>query len=173
MAATIARTVVFLPMPIAMALFPKVTSWDTPGISGMSTLLKAVGLTALVVGAAVAACSLLPWLPLAIIYGIREPGAELQALVRHVLLAMSPLGLVYVLLNFELAQNRFRACMMLALPVALYFAAAAMRHETFGQLALALGCASFLALALMLGAVLAAARRRPADGNIEAGVASL
>ncbi len=106
-AATIGRSVVFLPMPIAMAMFPKVISTGGTSRSSRIILLKALAMVAGMIGAGVAVCLLWPALPLLILYGIRGPSPELLHLVRVTMLAMCPLGISYLLLHFEMAQHRF------------------------------------------------------------------
>lgn len=119
-AATIGRSVVFLPMPIAMAMFPKVISSGASSRSSRLILLKALGMVSAMIGAGVAVCLLWPKLPLLILYGIRDPAPELLHLVRMTMLAMCPLGITYLLLNFEMAQHRFGTVPWLALLAVAY-----------------------------------------------------
>jgi O-antigen/teichoic acid export membrane protein len=106
-ASVIGRMVVFLSQPIAGALFPKVVARQGRTSAALGALLRAVMLSALLVAGVVTVCSLFPRLPLAVLFGERAPSAELIYTVRCVVWAMAPLSLVFLIMNFELAQNRF------------------------------------------------------------------
>jgi len=155
-AATIGRSVVFLPMPIAMAMFPKVISSGGSTHGSRTTLLHAFGLVALLIGAAVAATWALPWLPLRILYDVSEPTPEMIHLVRVVTLAMSPLGLTYLLLNFEMAQHRFHTIPWLLILATAYIGGVAFWHDTVNQIILVLGAVSLLSAILFASAYLRA-----------------
>jgi len=124
-AATIARTAVFLPQPLALALFPKVASDGSlpPGSSRL--LVRATVVSALLALAALAGCCLLPWLPWAILYGTPDPetAALAFAFVRAMALALCPLAVAYPLLQFALAQRQYAAVPAVLLPAALYLGA--------------------------------------------------
>ena len=121
-AATIARTAVFLPVPLAAALFPKVSSDGDAPPDTRRLLLRALAAATVVLACVLAACLLLPGLPWFILYG-RCPEADLpaaRALVRAMSLAMTPLAFAYLLLNFEISQSRFLRPLLL-LPLALLY----------------------------------------------------
>ncbi len=121
-AATIARTAVFLPVPLAAALFPKVSSDGDAPPDTRRLLLRALAATAALLGCVLAGCLLLPGLPWFILYG-RCPEADLplaRALVRALSLSMTPLAFAYLLLNFEISQSRFLRPLLL-LPLALLY----------------------------------------------------
>lgn len=102
-AAVIGRMILWLPLPIASAMFPKVVS------PAPKTLLKAVAYTVALVLLALVACRLgSVWL-LRILYRVRDPSGELLQLVWRMGLAMAPLGIAHVVLHHELAQSRARA----------------------------------------------------------------
>jgi|APTNR8051073442_1049403.scaffolds.fasta_scaffold00016_190 O-antigen/teichoic acid export membrane protein len=152
-AATIGRSVIFLPMPIAMALFPKVISSGLASAESRRTLGRALAMAAVLIGMAVLMVWLLPWLPLRILYGVKEPAPELLALVRWVCLAMSPLGLSYLLLHFEMAQHRFEAVPWLIACALAYVGGVYLWHDTVLHVVAVLGGAaltSALVFAIML-----------------------
>ncbi len=152
-AATIARTAVFLPVPIAAALFPKVATDGTLPPDTARLLRRALLYAGLLVAAAAAACLLLPSLPWYILYGPCPPGDAPRAhsLVRAMTLAMSPLALSYLLLNFEMAQNRFRRPILLLPCAALYILSAALLAPRLSlhSIPAALLLASLLSLLLL------------------------
>lgn len=153
-AATIGRSVIFLPMPIALAMFPKVISTGGTSRTSRRTLLKAVGLVGGLIACAVGATWLLPWLPLLVLYKVTDPTPEQLHLVRIVVLAMSPLGLTYLLLNFEMAQHRFGTVPWLIVLAALYLGGVAVWHDTVGQIVAVLGIVSAATAAVYVLALL-------------------
>ncbi len=161
-AATIGRSVIFLPMPIAMAMFPKVISTGGSSQASRSTLLKALGLVGGMIGTAVAATWILPWLPLRILYKVADPTPEMTHLVRVVALAMSPLGLTYLLLNFEMAQHRFQTIPWLLAAAAAYLGGVWLWHDTVDQIILVLGSVSLFSAIVFVVAFLRAQRSAPA-----------
>ena len=68
-AATIARTAVFLPVPLAAALFPKVSSDGELPPGSRRLLFRALAAAAVVLAFVLAACLILPSLPWFILYG--------------------------------------------------------------------------------------------------------
>lgn len=160
-AAVIARTAVFLPVPIATALFPKVTSAGELTEESWRLLGRALAYAGAIIAAVVAGCLLWPQLPWRILYGpMPAESADLAAgLTRAMALALAPLTLAYLLLNFEMAQRRFRWCYALVPAGLAYVAAVAVFHAHPWQVAAALGTINLLA-ALLLAAGVVALRRR-------------
>ncbi len=162
-AATIARTAVFLPVPIAMALFPKVTSTGALSDESWGLLMRGLAFAGLIIVGVVGVCVALPQLPWTILYGPYEAETASTAigLTRAMVLAMSPLAFAYLLLNFEMAQQRFRWCYGL-LPCGIAYVIGVMLfHEHPIQIAYVLGVVNTLAALLLLTGVLFQ-RRRPA-----------
>lgn len=150
-ASIIGRTIIYLPMPIALAMFPKVTSTGEVSIHDWKTLSKAIFLVVGLVLTGVIACTLLPSIPLWILFNDRHPDPDMIRLLRLIIWAMSPLGLVYLLTNFELAQHRFRAPTMLVLTAAGYVLLVWLSwHKNVYQVALALAIMSSLSVVILL-----------------------
>jgi O-antigen/teichoic acid export membrane protein len=149
-AGTIGRAVVFLPMPIALAMFPKVVSSGTVSRQNWNMLVKAMVFAAIMIAMAVGAGSLLPGLALRLMYNEKAPTPEMIWMVRVMMWAMSPLGLAYILLNFELAQHRFKPAVSLLCCAVLYVVLAGKWHDSVFQIAAVLAGVSVLALALLV-----------------------
>ena len=158
-AATIARTAVFLPVPIATALFPKVSSAGELSPESWGLLGRALAFAGLLIGAAVAVCVVFPVLPWTILYGAWPPEAATSAaaLTRAMVLAMAPLALAYLLLNFEMAQRHFRRSLLLVPAGLAYVAGVALFHAHPLHIPAVLGT---LNLAVCLWLVRAVFRRR-------------
>lgn len=166
-AGTIGRTMVFVATPIAMAMFPKVASSGVVSARDRKTLLYAVLYVAVLVGGAAALISVVPWLPLWVIYGDRTPTPEMAMLVRAVAWAMAPLGVSYVLLNFEMAQHRFGSAWGLVGCATGYLVGVAVFHQALWHIPAALGLMSVLS-AILLIAGLPRAKTENQDGGLTA-----
>ena len=156
--ATIARIIVFMPMPVAVALFPKVVSEGGSDSGNSSLLFKAMSLTALIIAAVGAGCCVVPQIPLGILFKDWAPAPETVLMLRQVTCAMSPLGLVYLLVNYELAQKRFATAWVLGPCAAMYLLGGFLWHAQPGHVIAVLAGVSVSCLAGMAG-VMALMRR--------------
>lgn len=143
-AATISRSIIFLPMPIALAMFPKVIGSE----SGRSTFLKALAIVFALVAGGVAACLLIPQVPLQLMYKNSDP--EAIRMVRLVILAMSPLGLTYLLMNYAMARHRFRAGIPLAVCAITYVGGVMLWHNRIENVITMLAIATVSSLLVFL-----------------------
>ncbi|MBN1269087.1 MAG: hypothetical protein JXB04_05825 [Kiritimatiellae bacterium] len=141
-AATIGRTVIFLSQPVVTALFPKVVSAGSASRGHHVTLLRGIGLSVATIGAAALLCVLFPGVPLLVLYDQHDPSPEQVRLVRLVTLAMSPLGLTYLLLSFEMAQHRFRLILPLGACALAYIVGVAIWHAALTQVVAVLAAVS-------------------------------
>lgn len=148
-AGTIGRSLVFLPMPIALAMFPKVTSAGEASRHDWVTLLKSVLFAAVVVVPVVIVFSLIPRIALLVLFNDRAPTPEMVKLVRCVIWAMSPLGLAFVLANFEMAQHRFGAALLLVPCAIAYVVGVSVWHASVFQVAAVLAAVSVTATVLL------------------------
>lgn len=141
-ASTVARSIIFLPMPIALALFPKVVSSGEISGETRRMLFKALAMVGALIGAGVLACTLLPQIPLLILYNKSTP--ETMHLVRITVWAMAPMGFTYLLMNFEMAQHRFKVAPALIVCAILYLVGVALFHKNIFQVVAVLGLVSTL-----------------------------
>ena len=148
-AANIARAVVFLPMPIALAMFPKVVEAGPETASGNRQTMKTAFLyTLILVIISVIICSAAADLLWRLFTGSVGSPSELQML-RALALALTPLGPAYLLLNFELARKRFQTAIWLALIAAAYITSVAIFHRTLTHIVIALAAANCAAVVAM------------------------
>lgn len=163
-AATIGRSVIFLPMPIALVMFPKVITSGPSTRDSRITLLKALGLVALLIGSAVAVTVAMPWLPLWIIYGIRDPDAEMVNLLILVVGAMAPLSLTFLLMNYEIAQHRFSMTALLMICAVCYITGVVLWNDTVLHVVYVLAAVSTVsAVGFSASIVWRAGRRRQTE----------
>ncbi len=160
-AATIARTAVFLPVPIAAALFPKVTSSGDLTDESWRLLGRALCFSGIFIVAVAGICVRWPQLPWTILYGrwSVDDAAASAMLTRAMVLAMCPLALAYLLLNFEMAQRRFFWCLGLVPCGTAYVVGVALFHGRPVQIAAVLGAANLVAAGLLLAGVISQRRR--------------
>ncbi len=149
-AGTIGRAIIFLPMPIAGALFPKTVSNGAKSIQHDRLLWRALFYTLLIVIPGALLCSCWPQLPLGILYRDWQPSAEMCRLVRAMIWAMLPLSLAYIIMNFELSQNRFRIVWPLLLGMTVYLLGVGFQHATLLQISIVLAIVSGLTLLSLL-----------------------
>ncbi len=149
-ASLIGRMIVFLVQPVAMALFPKVVAKGVATSAHKRTLVKALIMSCAMIAVATAFCLLLPRLPLTIIFGDMAVDARSVRLLRVIALGMAPLALSFVLLNYELAQHRFRFMVPLTCCAVLYVGGVMVFHNSIWDVGVVLCCAGWASLALLL-----------------------
>jgi len=143
-AATLSRTVAFLPMAVAMAMFPKVVSAGGMTAEHRKIFLRSFGFTALCVTAAAVCCLIFPRLLLHILFG-RYSEVMVQ-LTRLMALAMSASALLNVVVQFLLAQRRFKETVAVVVACFLYLLSVHLFHDTVWQIAIASGVFNVVAL---------------------------
>lgn len=149
-ASTIARTMVFLAQPVALAMFPKVVSRGASSAHHQRVLWMALAFSGAIILGAAALFAVWPGLPLRVLFNVTTPDEGLARLVRAVSLAMAPLGLAYIVLNYEMAQRRFACLAPIAAGAVAYVIGMCLFHARIDQAAYVLAAASLLALAGLL-----------------------
>lgn len=149
----IGRMVVFLSLPLANVLFPKVSARQGMSEESLGSLLKAIVLSFILVGSIVGFFLIWPCVPLAAMFGNWFPNAEMMNLVRWVVLSMSPLGLVFLIMNFEMAQNRFSLLAPLGLFALLFVGGFSLYHPSVVWASYWLLGATLLSLLSLIGLV--------------------
>ncbi len=144
----LARSVVYLTMPIAWALFPKVVSKG--GSDDESGRALGFGLAMVAVISIVTAfgCWILSPFVANTIIGSDAPETVMQ--LRAFILAMSPLSLVYIVVTFEIAQHRFAVMFPVVIGFIAYLVGLRLYHGSFMEVCLVLGTVSVLT---MLGSI--------------------
>lgn len=155
--ATMARMIVFLPLPIAGAMFPKVVSMGQASAADRRILWKAIGYTTLVIaGAALFFTLTAPWIWR--FFTGADADAELVLLLRWMMWALAPLGLTSLLVNYELAQHRFRLA-YITIPLAILYVIGVGYHHAALRDVIAILATVSVASTVILG--LGIARARP------------
>lgn len=133
-AATLGRMILWLPLPIAQVIFPKVVRERQPSPAQRHTLRKALGYTLLIIlGTLGLAWGFAPQ-ALQLVYGIAQPPAQQVAWFRGTALAMGLLGPVYLLMQYELARGKIRRLLPLCLIAPFFPLLSAFHHAAPGDL---------------------------------------
>jgi hypothetical protein len=146
-AATLGRMILWLPLPIASAMFPKVVREGSTSSSHRQTARLALVYTGiLTLGVLILAWFCAPmgfhW-----VYGIRKV-PDMQILwFRHLALAMAPLPLLHVWIQYELARGVVQRLWPIVLMAAGFLTLALFRHESILQILQALQLSTLAALA--------------------------
>jgi len=147
-AATLGRIVAFLPAAVAVAMFPKVVSAGGTTVEHRRIFLYSFGYTGLCVAVAAIGCLIFPRLLLHILFGIQDASDSMVFLTRLMALAMSASALLNVVVQFLLAQRRFKETIPVVLACLFYLLAVWLFHDTTRQIALC--CILFNIIALMV-----------------------
>lgn len=145
-AAIIGRSIIFLPMPIALVMFPKVITSGPSTRESRLTLLKSLLMSGLLVGVALTVTLSAPWLPLLLMYGIHEPDSVMIELLIWIVCAMAPLAIIYVLMNYEMAQHRFGLAPVLMLCGLLYVLGVMIWNDSMKHVVYVLAAVNILSL---------------------------
>jgi hypothetical protein len=127
-------------------MFPKVVSTGEVTRDTWRIFIKGVALVAFFVLSVAIFCSLFPAFVARVIVGSSD--AELIRLIRGMVWALSPVGIIFLILNFELAQRRFVIAIPMVISAALYMVGVSIWHDSLMQIVLVLSCVSLLALFL-------------------------
>lgn len=146
-AAMLSRTVLFLPLPVAVAMFPRAVTSSRPAL-----LWAPAAFTVLVSVGAAAAISWMPGLPMRLMYGVSDPLHN--ELVRLYVWAVVPLSLSMVLCQYLWARHQTWAMVWAAPAVAAYVTALFLFHESAAQIIGCLGVGGAAVALWLLGAAI-------------------
>ncbi len=153
-AAMMARAVVFLPMPIALAVFPKIVSRTSEEAEIRSLRRRSGAYVAFLV---VVSCLAAWWFgaPIWTVWTGRRPTTDEGRMLRALIVAMAPLGGVYLQINIHLAMGRWKSAWVVIPFALLYVLAVVVCRAKPLEIAVVLAICAWSALA-----ALAAAGRR-------------
>lgn len=129
-ATTLGHIVIFLPMPFAKAMFPKVVSEGVSTKAHYTVLKKSLFYTTVCIVPAAIGCSVVGWVPLRILYGIQDPSRELLLLVGAMGWVMLPVALINIVLFFQLAQKQFMQTLPVLVFAVAYLVGVALFHQS-------------------------------------------
>ena len=143
-AATLGRMVVFLPGAIVAAMFPKVASRGVGSEEQRRVFIKSLSLTGFFVAASVFGCFLFSGLLAHILFGMHNASAYLKKMIGLMALVMGFNALLYVLLQYFLAQRRFKPALAVVFLSVIYLIAVRMTHGSSWVIAGISGICNFI-----------------------------
>lgn len=145
-AATLGRMAVFLPGAIVVAMFPKVASAGAGTQEHRKIFLRSIAYTLCFTMVVLLVSCLFPHLLLRILYGLKDVNSTIATYVRLMSLMMVFSALLNVVVQYALAQRRFKTLSPVVVGAVLYLVAAAFFHDTVLQLVVIGLCCNILAL---------------------------
>lgn len=145
--ATLSRTVLFIAQPIAMAMFPRAVN-----SSGLRMLLIPMGAAFGITLAAAVALTILPGLPMQLMYGVSGP--EYNHLTRLYIWAALPLSMCMFLAQYLWARHQPWRVLLALLALFAYLAVLAHGVSSPEALIAAVSVGGWLSMLLLGGAVL-------------------
>ncbi len=145
-AATLARLILFLCAPVAVAMFPKVSSSGTFTREHRGLYRRSILYTLALVLLLTILLAVIPGLMLRVFFRITTPDPRLLALTRQLAVIMGMTTLLQVNVNLLLAQRRFRLLSVIVACALLYVGAAYLWHPSVYAIIVAAGLANAVAL---------------------------
>lgn len=133
-AATLGRIVVFLSGAIVMAMFPKVASSGGSTDAQRAIYNRSMVYTLVFIAAAVIGCVVFPGLLSRILFGISDASVYLKRTIGWMAVVMGFSTLLNVIVQFLLAQRRFKPAAWVIVFAVLYLVGAARFHATAWQI---------------------------------------
>lgn len=158
-AATIGRSVIFLTIPVAAAMFPKVVSSGISTMGDRRILVRALLYTSCLIVVFAALCTIAA-APIWYLFTGEHASAEVITLVRWMVWSMAPLGMTFVMLNYEMAQRRFLAPSFMVVLAVIYVSGVSLWHETYAQVLTILTAATVSSMIVMGVASFSGSSRR-------------
>ncbi len=149
-AATLGRIVVLLPGVIVVAMFPKVTSRGTTTTYQKTIFFRSFKYTAFFVVAAVIGCFFFSGLLARILFGITDASIHLKRMIGTMSLVMGFSALLNVVVQFLIAQRRFKPAFVTIGFASFYLASISLFHTTIWQVIIATAICNAGALGLTL-----------------------
>ena len=144
-AGMIGRALVFFTIPLTYVMFPKIVH-SAARADKTSVLGQALGATALLGGLAALGCTVVPWLPLRLVYD--RSFLVIAPLVPWFAWCMLPLTLANVLINNLMARARYEAVPWLVVVATGYAAALMTFNGTFETVVKTLGVFGLILLSV-------------------------
>jgi O-antigen/teichoic acid export membrane protein len=155
-AATLGRMAMLLPGAIVTAMFPKVATSGLGTAKHKRIFLRAIAYTGCFTGGVFFVSCLVPRLLLRILYGSTQMGDVVVIYVRLMSLMMVLSAVLNVVVQYALAQRRFKALSSVVFFAGLYLASSAFFHASVLQVVTIGLCCNLSALVVSMYALLRA-----------------
>ncbi len=149
-ATTIGHIVIFLPLPLVKAMFPKVVSEGKTTREHREVLAKSLLYTVICVFPVAVGCSVAGWIPLKLFYGISSPDRELLRQVSAMGWVMLPVALIQIIMYFHIARRHFFKTSPIVLSAIFYIAGTIWKHELIWDIVLVAAISTWGCLVAMV-----------------------
>lgn len=138
-ASMVGKAFLFLPFAFAHVLFPKVSSSHASGQNSIKLLIRALIYTAVILLVGVAAVWWLAALVVDTLFGSDFLNEQTLQLVKLFALAITPLAITYILIQYYLATHNNRLAILLMIDIPLFFTGLLLFHASLEQVLLVVG----------------------------------
>ena len=145
-AATLGRLVASVSLAVGMAMFPKVVSSGEETQQHKSLFTRSILYSLFCTIPALLVCFLIPKFLLSFIFGIHSPSPTMLSYVRWIAIVMGFSSILYIVVQYAVAQRRFFAVMPVILFALLYLLSAHFFHQNTLQIIIAALCCNLAAL---------------------------
>lgn len=133
-AATMGRLVASVAVAIGMAMFPKVVTSGAETEQHKRLFARSIGYSLFCTLPAFLVCFLIPRLLLLIVFGVKNAGDSMVLYLRMMALVMAFSSVLNIVVQYAVAQRRFKAVVPVVLSACIYFGVACWSHETIMQI---------------------------------------
>ena len=159
-AATLGRTIAFMALSVAAAMFPKVVSSGGFTTQHRALYLRSQLYTSGFVGISLILCMLFPAHIHRLLFGIVEPSSGLLTLTRWMAVVMAIATLLNINVNLLLAQRRFKSLYFVVASALVYLLVVHLYHPSAVAIVMVCGVSNLVALVVTTCVILL---RRPPD----------
>ncbi len=147
----VGRGFLTLALAVSMVMFPKVSELQTQKKDSSSILKKSLLIGVLLCSVGILTCFFFPRFIIVAVFGSKY--LDISSLLRVFGIAISPLVLIHILINYNLARNRNSFLYVLVFGVVFYLILLSLFHSSLRQVVLILGSVGTLTLILNIGLV--------------------
>lgn len=147
----VGRGFLTLALAVSMVMFPKVSELETQKKDSSSILKKSLLICVLLCSVGILTCFFFPRFIILTVFGSEY--LNISSLLRVFGIAISPLVLVHLLINYNLARHRTKFLYVLVFGVVFYVILLSLFHSSLKQVVLILGSVGTLTLILNIGLV--------------------
>jgi len=147
----VGRGFLTLALAVSMVMFPKVSELETQKKDSSSILKKSLLICVFLCGVGILICFLFPRFIIVTVFGSKY--LNISSLLRVFGIAISPLVVLHLLINYNLARYRTKFLYVLVFGVVFYVILLSLFHSSLRQVVLILGSVGTLTLILNIGLV--------------------
>lgn len=145
-ASVVGKAFLFLPLAIAQVLFPKASAGHALEEDTLGLLHRSLGMTLITIIAGIGVVWLMPQFIVGTLFGKEFVTTQTLELVKYFAVAICPLALVYILVQYNLAVHHTRFAWLMLGAILFLGTGIVLFHATLIQTLVVVGCSHFLLL---------------------------